>query len=302
MIKNNPKLRNYQKKLEQELYRFITCFCLAPTGIFALEDNKKDLVIAAIEGLPIAGYFLKILTIGLSYANQQHKIYQYNRLTQLFEDDKMIAPVCHILSRKLAISRAILIEEQTVEIHEGLSKVRSYFYEKVKALVNEQVHDLRTGNAIGIKLRPEEKLAVLDVAYLLEKILSGKEKIKAEDLQAADAKKEGRIPFLVGAFSDIIRGGKIITHNLFAESQGLGELENDLVKNLQDYIAKRSKEGLATIGYQTSELKRRIRFVQDVQYALEHQDSRRFLGYINNNEIVTVQTPFRLNNPTNFIA
>lgn len=179
-----PRLKNYQNRLQAELNRFILCYFLAPAGIFKLEDNKKDAILAAIGYIPAAGSFLKILTAALSAANKKYRLYQINRVSELFKSSEEISSIISVVARKAALSKEHLILKQQEIHHEGIDKLKGY-YHMVKEVLEHQWKDLSKGDKTGVTLYVEDKLAVLDCAYLLQQIMSGKAKIdKTMDLAA----------------------------------------------------------------------------------------------------------------------
>lgn len=178
-INNNPKLKAYQKRAQQELCRFITCYYLAPAGIFKLEGNKVDSVISAMGSIPIAGSFIQPLTVILSYANKKYRFKQMNRLAEIFVDTTQIAQVCCQFAREITLAREQDIQ-QLVEIeYSGWRKILGLFAE-AKVAIEQQWNNLTTSDGTGLILLASEKRAVLDVAYLLQQILSGDVKVSKE--------------------------------------------------------------------------------------------------------------------------
>lgn len=178
-IDQSINLKNYQKRVQKELTRFIHCYFLATAGILKLEDNLKAKAISAIEGFPVLGYFLKILTKAAAYANEKYRFYQYNHL-DFFEGQNHINLICQIFARELTFSKAKIIEEQIEIEYKGIDKVKS-IYHFVKDEINNKWRDLKLNDKTGIKYTPQDKLAVLDVAFLLQQILSGSVKIKKNE-------------------------------------------------------------------------------------------------------------------------
>lgn len=181
-INKKPKLKNYLVRLRREFCCFVTCYFLAPAGIFKLNENKKDIAISAIGSIPMAGCFLKILTAGLSLANNKYRSYQINHLSDLFTAPDHIARVASDFARQFTLIREEKIEQQREVKHEGLDKIKGFF-QMVKEMLEQQWNDLATSDRTGVTLFPEDKLAALDCAYLLQQVLSGDAKInKAQDL------------------------------------------------------------------------------------------------------------------------
>ncbi len=178
-IDKHPKLKIYQQRLQRELSCFIMCYFLAPAGIFSLQQNKKDLAISAIGQIPLAGVFLKILAAGLSFANAKYRFYQINHLSELFTDPEHISRIACSFARKMTIAKESIIEKQVAVEYKGLDKLKG-LYQKVKEMLEMQWKDLATSDRTGVKIGPEDKLAVLDCAFLLQQILSGKAKIEKE--------------------------------------------------------------------------------------------------------------------------
>lgn len=175
-IDKRPKLKNYQNRLEKELCCFITCYFLAPAGIFKLEDNKKESAISAISSIPIAGQFLKVLTFSLSAANKKYRFYQMNRLNELFQNLGQITQVICAFARQITLAQENSIEQQVLVKYQGLGKIKGFF-QMVKDTLDNQWKDLATSDRTGVTLGAEDKFAILDCAYLLQQILSGEAKI-----------------------------------------------------------------------------------------------------------------------------
>ena len=181
-IDKSPKLKNYQRRLEKELNAFLMCYFLAPVGLFKLEDNNTDTAISAIGNIPFAGQFLKVLTSGLSYANKKYRHYQINRINELFNTFEHISQTCRTFSRHLTLSKEDYIEKLVETQYEGLDKIKG-FYQLVKETLEQKWEGLATSDKTGICLVPEDKLAMLDCAYLLQQILSGEVNLdKTKDL------------------------------------------------------------------------------------------------------------------------
>ena len=183
-IDANLKLKNYQQRLEAELNRFILCYYLAPAGIFKLDDNKKDLVISAIGGIPMAGQYLKILTTALSAANKKYRLYQINKLSELFSSVDEMSKIIRTFTQRLTLIREETILQQKEVHHKGVDRLKG-FYQMVKEALEHQKKDLAKSDKTGVTLPVEDKLAVLDCAYLLQQIMSGKVPIdKSKDIPA----------------------------------------------------------------------------------------------------------------------
>ena len=183
-IDANLKLKNYQQRLEAELNRFILCYYLAPAGIFKLDDNKKDLVISAIGGIPMAGQYLKILTTALSAANKKYRLYQINKLSELFTSVDEISKIIRAFTQRLTLAKEEAILQQKEVHYEGIDRLKG-FYQMVKEALEHQKKELAKSDKTGVTLPAEDKLAVLDCAYLLQQIMSGKASIdKSKDIPA----------------------------------------------------------------------------------------------------------------------
>ncbi len=181
-INANLKLKNYQQRLEAELNRFILCYYLAPAGIFKLDDNKKDLVISAIGGIPMAGQYLKILTTALSAANKKYRLYQINKLSELFSSVDEMSKIIRTFTQRLTLIREETILQQKEVHYKGIDRLKG-FYQMVKEALEHQKKDLAKSDKTGVTLPVEDKLAVLDCAYLLQQIMSGKVPIdKSKDI------------------------------------------------------------------------------------------------------------------------
>ena len=181
-INANLKLKNYQQRLEAELNRFILCYYLAPAGIFKLDDNKKDLVISAIGGIPMAGQYLKILTTALSAANKKYRLYQINKLSELFSSVDEMSKIIRAFTQRLTLAKEDVILQQREDHYKGIDRLKG-FYQMVKEALEHQKKDLAKSDKTGVTLPVEDKLAVLDCAYLLQQIMSGKVPIdKSKDI------------------------------------------------------------------------------------------------------------------------
>lgn len=178
-INDHLKLKNYQKRIQQELCRFITCYYLAPAGIFKLEDNKKDTVISAIGSVPVFGSFLKPFAAILSYANKKNRFNQMNRISELFTDTNQIVEVCCKFSRQITLIKRDDIQKQVNKEYQGWKKIIGLF-EEAKAIIEQQWKDLAYSDATGVALTSEDKLAIMDGAYLLQQILSGDARVEKE--------------------------------------------------------------------------------------------------------------------------
>lgn len=191
-INGRLKLKNYHRRLQKELSAFVTCYFLAPADIFKLNDNMKDSAIGAIGSIPIAGQFLKVLTSSLSFANKKYRIYQMNRLNELFIDLPHITQVICTFARQVTIAQEKVIEQKTQPKSKGLTKVKEFF----KNVKDKLDHP-------GIKLVTEDKMALLDAAYLLEQILSGDAKIdRNQDLASQFVKVVTEEVYQPKKFSD----------------------------------------------------------------------------------------------------
>ena len=166
------KLKSYQGRLEKELIALVTCYFLAPAGIFKLESDKIDKLISGMGNIPIAGQFLKIFTSIFSCVNMKHRLYKINHLSELFTSLNQINQVCCTFARKMTITQQAIIEQDGGLKHQNGNKIMAFF-EKVKEALDHP----------GVRYAAEDKLALLDVTYLLEQILSGKVTInKDKDL------------------------------------------------------------------------------------------------------------------------
>lgn len=181
IINGSKKLRNYHDRLQRELCRFIICFFLAPAGMLKLDANKKEMVLTAIGWTPVFGTILKPITAVLSYANKKYRFLQINRFAELFKSIGEIEQICAQTARKVTLVKKLQIERQEVIKYEGWTRIPG-LWEKATTLINQQWNDLTNmSDTTGVTLCPEEKLAVLDVAYILQQILSGDVKIDQEE-------------------------------------------------------------------------------------------------------------------------
>lgn len=179
-INAHPQLKKYYERLSTELYRFITCYFLVPVGILKPEDNKKEMVISAINSIPIAGQFLNLFTKGLSYLNRKHRLSQTNRLAELFKSLDHISEVCRIFARQLTLAKERSILQQEEMHYSGLAKIQGLF-SFVSEELQKQWKDLATPDKTGVTYIPQDKFAVLDMAFLLQQILSDSVKIKKDE-------------------------------------------------------------------------------------------------------------------------
>ncbi|OAI46499.1 hypothetical protein AYO45_01780 [Gammaproteobacteria bacterium SCGC AG-212-F23] len=179
-IKQHPKLIRYQNKLQQELTKFIYVYFLSTTGVLQLTANKKGMVLDAIANMPLAGQFLKIFIKGLQFANDKYRFYEINRLTNLFKGPEMIERTCTRFARHMAVCKEDEIQQQITFVPSGIIQQARGFYDDVRDTLHEEWHGLKTSSSTGISLQAEEKLAMLDAAILLQKILSDHVKINIE--------------------------------------------------------------------------------------------------------------------------
>ncbi len=182
-IDKRPKLKNYQRRIEMEFNCFATCYFLAPAGIMKLDDNKKDMMISAIshipkktiEGIPFIGPLLSsgvgAIEEGLHSANKKHRLNQMNRVRELFKSLEHISQIAYAFAGRLALEKETVIEEQIEIQYQGLGKIKR-FYQSAKKSLNQLLRDLSTSDKTGVKIKPEEELAILDCAYVFQQILS----------------------------------------------------------------------------------------------------------------------------------
>ncbi len=180
-IKARPKLDDYRKRLEKEFGYFALCYSLALAGLFQLEDNKKDTMIAAmssipqatIEGIPIVGpsvgKLFSLIPKGLKFANRKHRMKQMNRFKELFGGINEISNIAYLLSLELTLAKQSEIEAHEKMEYEGLAKIKGLF-ELGKENVVKQWKDLTTSDTTGVKLKPTEELAIRDCAFIMQKV------------------------------------------------------------------------------------------------------------------------------------
>lgn len=179
-IESHEKLNNYFNRFRKELIIFVGGYFSATSGILKLGDNKKDDVMSAIALIPGVGLVLKgFLALGSS-VNKRHKLFRMNRLNELFNSSEHITRVCSIFARKLTIAKEKIIEKQKIEKYEGSSKLKSAYY-WVKKMPFRIKRALFEPGKIGLTYKEGDQLAILDVGYFLEKILSGKIKINEKE-------------------------------------------------------------------------------------------------------------------------
>lgn len=183
-INQRPKLLSYQQRLQRELCCFISCYFLAPAGILKLEDDKKDTAISMMSEIPIAGSFLKILTKGLSHINKKYRHLQMNRLNELFISLDHITKECVVFARQITLVKETTIEQQVDIKYEGFDKVKE-LYQTLKDTFEKLWKGLVTSDKTGVTLCAQDKLAVLDAAFLLQQILSEEVKIDKEQSLSA---------------------------------------------------------------------------------------------------------------------
>lgn len=195
-INSQPKLKNYQHRLQKELSCFIICYYLAPAGIFKLEDNKKQMAISAMSAIPqalidgvpfigpIIGKFFGLLPMGLSYGNKKNRYYKINRVSELFSSIDEINDVSCLFARMLTFAKREEIIKLEEPKHEGFSRIKDFaLYKFIKETLEQHWNDLAVSDKIGVSLFPEDKLAILDCAFLFQQILSGECTIdKTKDL------------------------------------------------------------------------------------------------------------------------
>jgi hypothetical protein len=181
-IDQQPKLLNYQRELQQELVKFILAYFLVSTGLFTLEANTKGKAIKAVDWLidetagklPFAGGLLKIFTTKiLEFANDQYRMYQINRLTKLFTGTEDIERAIVRFSRQLTLAKEAEVQAGRHVQPTGIAGRMRTFYHDVKESI-----DLALDHP-GMSFTEQEKLALLDAAFLLEEVLSGAAKIEA---------------------------------------------------------------------------------------------------------------------------
>lgn len=183
-IDSQPNLKDYQQCFQRELCSFITCFYLAPNGLFQLAPNKKQKILSAITDIPVAGEYLKILTLGLtavlSGAIEKQRFYQMNRLCVSFKDTMDIARVSSILARQITLVKRKTIQAlKEVEYRGVVGKVKE-LYQTVKETLEQQWNGLQISNKTGIALNAAKKMAVLDVARFLQEFLTQEQVIAAD--------------------------------------------------------------------------------------------------------------------------
>lgn len=177
-IHSQFKLKNYYIQLLQELTKFIGAYMHLSTGLI---KNSNDLISGAIENstdifckIPIAGTLFEIFKERIiSYYHDNYRMAEMNRVIYLFRNSDEMQFVCTKYARQLTIAKEDEIlrqddDEYNVAWH-------SEFIDKARKLIKEYalrgMH--RISNIAGQTLQPEEKLALLDAAYLLDKIMSG---------------------------------------------------------------------------------------------------------------------------------
>lgn len=191
-VDSKKNLKIFKDRVEREFSCFAICYFLAPAGIFALAGNKKDAVISAVGNIPIAGQFLKIFTAALSYANKKHRFYQMNRLNDLFLNLVHITEISCDFARKLALAKEQEIDQHVEVVYKGAAQIKGFLI-FVKDSIKQQWEGLSTRDKTGVKFWPEDKLAVFDVAFTLQQVISGVAKI--------DGTKD-----LVAQFVEIVTG------------------------------------------------------------------------------------------------
>jgi len=185
-IDQHPKLLNYQRKLQQELTKFITAYFLATTGIFKLDDNKKGMLLNIVGEVPGVSILLKLFIKGLQYANDKYRMYQINRLTELFTTIEKIEHTLLRLARQLTLAKEAEIQAQITLTSSGIADKLRGLYDSVKETLYLQWRDQKVSSDTGLTLKAEEKSALLDAAFLVEQILSGKTKLDANATRDLD--------------------------------------------------------------------------------------------------------------------
>lgn len=149
-----------------------------------LEGNTKDLAISAVGAIPVAGQFLALFTAGLSFANKKHKLCETLRLSELFKNLDHISLVSCNFARMLTLANEDIIEKQIEIEYAGIRKVIGFFH-FVKEELQKKWKGLSTPDKTGVSYTPQDKRAVLDLAALLQLILSKTVLInKNENLEA----------------------------------------------------------------------------------------------------------------------
>jgi len=190
-INKHSKLLNYQRKIQQELIKFIVAYSLGTTGIYTLEPNKIGMILNALGDAPMVGTVLKVVIKGFQFANTKYEAYRTNRLTELFHGIKEVEHAILRFSRQLTLAKEEKIQEQITVTRSGVTGRLQGIYEAVKDTIYEQWHSLKLSDSTGLDFKGEERLALLDAAFLVESILSGETVIKAQDLAV--------VPFLLRA-------------------------------------------------------------------------------------------------------
>lgn len=222
-IAQNPLLQIYYDRFSAELSRFITCYYLAPAGIFLLEGDKKDMAISAVNSIPVAGQILGLVTKGLSFANKKHKFRRMLRLAELFKNVEHITQVVCTFARQVTILNRETIVQQVDQQYKGIRKVVGWA-KSLKAELDKQWKGLSTSDKTGVSYTPQDKLAVLDMASFLKKILSKKVKIKKEE-------------DLVAQFLMIMTGiskSTDLSENLANSAHSLSSTNSDLSRDRKD--------------------------------------------------------------------
>lgn len=172
-------LKRYKDRLECELNYFIQAYKMASTRLFALEGDITDAIISAIssvpikiaESVPVAGPILAklpaIIAEGLCYAHKQAKLNKYDRVSELFlmNSDKRIAS----LARKMAVARDVMIHSEKIEQYLGTKELQNNSKFSFRRSISEKLNDRSKRS-----LLPLEKLACIDVAHLLDLVLSSR--------------------------------------------------------------------------------------------------------------------------------
>lgn len=170
----NEKLANYLAKLEQELSRFIYVYFIVNSGVILTANNRKGQLIDAIGNMPMTCGLLKPFTMVLQHLNASDRAAQINRLADLFVNPEMIIYVAHRFARQLTLIKAQEIQSQITFDRSGITGRIRNTYDSIKDTLFQQWHNLKTSDTSGLNLHAEERLAILDAAFLLEFILSGR--------------------------------------------------------------------------------------------------------------------------------
>lgn len=186
-INGNEKLKQYHQCFHRELCSFLVSFSVAPTGFFELQPNAVEKLINTLTKFPVAGDYLKVLMFGfitaLRSANERHRMTLINRTRETFGDVVDMSEVSRKLARHMAMIKRETIKaaEENVEAKGVIAQIKG-LYEIVKEKVKRELQSIPImSSQTGMQISSAKKMAILHVAYFLEKLMAQERSIDLND-------------------------------------------------------------------------------------------------------------------------